>query len=252
MKTALCLALLGVAQLTLSAAETAYTALRVVGKQNGADVLNRVVEVRGRSGTPAPPSWKIVLNDPNARGGIRELEVQGGKIISERTPVTRTTGTPIDFNQLNLDSEGALTVVNQETQKAGLNFDRIDYILQAGSSGPVWHLELYEHGDKIGGLDVSADNGGVVRRDLAGRAAPAPQPPLADRYAKQYRVPPPPPPPNYVERRERREYRDDYADDREVRDDDDYDRRPHRSFPEKVQNHFEKRAAQIKRFFMGD
>jgi hypothetical protein len=244
MKIALCLALLGVGQLTLSAAETAYNALRVVGKQNGADVLNRVVEVRGRSGTPAPASWKIVLNDPGARGGIRELEVQAGKIVSERTPVTRTTGTPIDFNQLNLDSEGALTVVNQETQKARLTFDRLDYILQAGSSGPVWHLEVYEHGDKIGYLDISADNGGVIHRELAGHAAPPP--PVVDRYANQHRVPPPPPP-NYVERR------DEYADDRDyLRDDGDNDRRPHRSFPEKVQNHFEKRAAQIKRFFSGD
>jgi hypothetical protein len=248
MKTALCLALLCVGQLMLSAAETAYNALRVVGKQNGADVLNRVVEVRGRSGTPNPSSWKIVLNDPGARGGIRELEVQGGKIISERTPVTRSTGTPIDFNQLNLDSEGALTVVNQETQKARLSFDRIDYILQAGSAGPQWHLELYEHGEKIGYLDVSAESGNVVHRDLAGRASAPPPPPVVDRYAREHRVPPPAP--NYVERRDRR---DDYADDRDyLRDDDDYDRRPHRSFPEKVQNHFEKRAAQIKRFFMGD
>jgi hypothetical protein len=137
--------------------------------------------------------------------------------------------------------------VNQETQKARLTFDRLDYILQAGSSGPVWHLELYERGEKIGYIDISADNGGVLHRDLAGRAAPPP--PAVDRYARDHR--PPPPPPNYVERRDRREYRDDYAEDRDYLDDD-YDRRPHRSFPEKVQNHFEKRAAQIKRFFMGD
>jgi hypothetical protein len=114
----------------------------------------------------------------------------------------------------------------------------------------MWHLELYEHGDKIGYLDLSAESGNIVHRDLAGRTTAPPPPPTVDRYAREHRVPPPAP--NYVERRDHREYRDDYADDRDYRDDDDYDRRPHRSFPEKVQNHFEKRAAQIKRFFTGE
>jgi hypothetical protein len=269
MKTALCLALLCVGQLTVSAvesSETAYTALRVVGKQNGADSLNHVVEVRGRAGTPAPTSWKIALHDPSARGGLREFEVQGGKIVSERTPTARASGAPINFNQLNLDSEGAFTVADQEAKKVNLAFQRVDYTLQAGSHGPVWHLELFAGDDKVGFIDVAADNGAVVRRDLGRHAPPderitrdnrPPPPPVEERYAGEQRPPrefrePPPDATEPRDPRDRRAYERDRDYDRE---DEEYSRRrerDHRAFPDRVQHHFERRASQIRRFFGGD
>jgi hypothetical protein len=269
MKIPLCLAILCVGQLALCAAEnteTAYTALRVIGKQNGADSLNRVVEVRGRAGTPAPAVWKIVLNDPAARGGLREFDVQSGKVISERTPVARTSGQPINFNQLNLDSEGAYTVANQEAEKAHVPFDRIDYILEGGATSPVWHLELFAAGEKIGYLDISADNGALLHRNLARAANPTVT--QQDRqFLKDHSQPPPPrqaaplPPPPPPDRRIARDERDDpdyYDRERDIRDDDEDFRRDqerehdHRSFLQKVQNHFERRGMQIKRFFTGE
>jgi hypothetical protein len=273
MKIPLCLAFLCVGQLALFAAgasDTAYTALRVIGKQNGADALNRVVEVRGRAGTPAPSVWKVVLNDPAARGGLREFEVQGGKVISERTPVARTSGPPINFNQLNLDSEGAYTVANQEAEKQHVPFDRIDYVLEGGATGPVWHLELFGAGEKIGYLDISADNGALLHRNLARAVSPSVT--QQDRqFLREHSQPPPPrqaaplpPPPPGPDRRIARDERDDpdyyerYDRERDYRDDDEDFRRDqerergHRSFLEKVQNHFERRGMQIKRFFLGD
>lgn len=157
-----------VAHFAAQAADTAYSALRVVGKRDGAEVLNHVLEVRGRGGAPQPAIWKITLDDPKARGGIREYEVQGGKIIGERTPAGGKVGTPMNFAQLNLDSEGVFTIANQEAQKAVIPFDHVDYLLKSGPGGtPVWELTLFEgKTDRVGELEVSADSGAVLRTEL--------------------------------------------------------------------------------------
>lgn len=159
------------------AADTAYTALRVVGKQNGAQTLDRIVELRGRSGSPHPDVWKIVIDDPKARGGVREVEVQRGRIIAERLPTGRPLGRAMNFNQLNLDSEGAFTVANQEAQKAGVPFVRVDYVLKSGtgSGAPVWQLQLLDAGGaSVGSLQIAADNGAILREEgLAPRTKPS-------------------------------------------------------------------------------
>lgn len=153
----------------LHAADTAYSALRVLGKRDGQEVLNHVLELRGRNGTPQPGTWKIVVDDPRARGGVRELEVAHGKIVSERTPTSHGTGNPMNFNQLNLDSEGAFTIANQEAQKTSVPFDHIDYFLKAGtgSGAPVWQLELFDgKNGRVAAMDIAADSGSVLRRNF--------------------------------------------------------------------------------------
>ena len=153
----------------LNAADTAYSALRVLGKRDGQEVLNHVVEVRGRDGAPQPVVWKIVIDDPRARGGVRELEVQRGKIVSERTPTSHGMNSPMNFNQLNLDSEGAFTIANQEAQKTSVPFDHIDYLLKAGTGGgaPVWQLELFDgKNGRVASMDVAADSGTVLHKNF--------------------------------------------------------------------------------------
>jgi hypothetical protein len=151
------------------AADTAYSALRVVGKRDGQEILNRVIELRGRGGTPNPAVWKVVIDDPRARGGVREIEVQRGKIIGERTPTSRSVSNPMNFSQLNLDSEGAFTIANQESQKADVPFDRVDYLLKSGSNNgaPVWELELFDgKNGRMGAISIAADSGTVLHRQL--------------------------------------------------------------------------------------
>jgi hypothetical protein len=154
------------------AAETAYTALRVVGTQKGQALLNRVVELRGRNGTPQPAVWKIVFTDPAARAGVQEIEVQRGKIIAERAPTLRgPVGEAMDFTHLNLDSEGVFTVVNQEAAQQGLPFDRVDYTLRSGSGGgsPVWTAELFDgRNGKVGSFQIAADSGAILGRSKSG------------------------------------------------------------------------------------
>ncbi len=223
------------------AADTAYSALRVIGKRDGQETLNRVLELRGVDGTPNPAVWKVVIDEPRARGGVRELEVQKGKIVGERTPTSRSTGSPMNFNQLNLDSEGAFTIANQEAQKANVVFERVNFLLRSGTNGgaPVWELELYDgKNGRAGSLTIAADSGTVLHRQLDR----SPHGPGSDDRA----------------------YLDDHANPPSRRPSDDgagrdYDRdRDHGSSPgglpgflNRVGRHFEKRGHQIENFFTG-
>ena len=243
MKPALISALLFALVSAAPAQDSAYTALRVVGRSPGQEALNHVLELRGRAGSPQPAVWKITLDEPRARGGVREIEVQRGKIISERTPATgRAASGPMNFNQLNLDSDGAFTVANQEAQKAGSPFDHVDYLLRSGTGGgaPVWQIEITD--SKLGGagsIDIAADTGTILRQTMKRPAGPAARRPDDDHtYVDDRRNPPPPPP------------RDD------GRADGGYSQsgEPFRGiddFFHRVGKRFEKRGAQLENFFTG-
>ena len=169
MKYAFFVAFLALAQVTASAADTAYSALRIMAKERGDEALDRVVELRGRQGKPQPDVWRVTTKDPQARGGLREMEIQRGKVISQRTPVSRPVGTALNLNKLNLDSDGVFTIVNQETDKLGIVFDRIDFVLRSGTRGgaPVWTTELFnKDSGRIGLLEISADSGAILRNEL--------------------------------------------------------------------------------------
>ncbi len=257
MKCVLFLALALGLPLTSSAADTAYTAIRAVGKQNGDDALNRVLEVRGRMGAPEPQVWKIVLADSGSRGGIHEFEVQHGRITGERAPTARAlSGGTLDLNKLNIDSDGAFTIANQETQKLGLPFDRVDYTLTAGARGSVaaWHMELFDaHKGRVGAIDIAADTGSVVHRDLAGAGAPH----AADDHAYLHDRPAPEAvqpvyPDDHRRYVEDRRYADGrrYPDDGTVYGDDPAGPGIFDIFG-KITRHFDKRTRQIKNFFSG-
>jgi len=222
--------------------DPAYTALRVVGKSRGEDTLKHIVELHGRHGVPQPPVWKIVLDDPRARGGIREIEVQTGRIVGERTPVDHDAVSPMVLTQLNLDSEGAFTVANQEAQKLNKPFDHVDYVLQSGggSGAPVWKLDLNDSKDgHVGTIVIAADTGNIIHEDFDHSRIPAPQeaPPPDGAGPRAYAdgrgdVPPPAAgDPGYSEHGE-----------------------PIRSIPDffhRIGKHFERRGKQLENFLTG-
>jgi len=160
--------------------DTAYQALRILQTERGGELLNRVVEVKGFGGIPQPETWVIVVDDPLARGGVREVEITGGKITSERTPVKGYSGISTDsimnFAKLNLDSKGAFTLAEQEAKIARVSFDAIDYVLQrdANRSVPVWTLQLLDPDlRRVGTLTIAADNGAVLSRSFEPESAAA-------------------------------------------------------------------------------
>lgn len=147
---------------------TAYEALRIIGKNNQ-DFLNHVIEVRGTFGQPQPGVWTILIDDQAARGGVRQMDVSKGHVISEHTPVHAFAGTGsnsvMDFKRLNLDSQGAFTVANQEAAKRNAGFDSIDYLLRSDeqTGAPVWILKLIDVNHVlVGTMTIAADNGAVL------------------------------------------------------------------------------------------
>src|ERR1700731_4776247 len=70
----------------VSAQDSAYKALRAVGAQRGEKALSQVTAIVGQSGRPQPVAWRIVLDDPAARGGEGELAVVSWQVSSERAP----------------------------------------------------------------------------------------------------------------------------------------------------------------------
>lgn len=253
MKLAVVAALVLAPSVFAAEADSAYKALRVYGKKFGESSLNRVIELRGRGGSPQPAVWKVIAADSGARGGVREVEIQHGRIIGERSPTNRGGGgPPMNFSQLNLDSDGAFTIVNQEMQKRRVPFDRLDYTLRNPSANtpPVWFIDLYDGSrGKVGNFEIAADTGAVLSE---GRSAGRPPDYAQDR--------------DYVRRdrdrdRDDREDGDDRDRDRELYRDERYDDghsrpgEPFRSpvdFFQRLGRRFEKRGHQLKNFFTGE
>jgi len=155
--------------------ETAYQALRTVGAQRSRALLDNVIEVKGRNGGPQPASWTILLNDPLARGGVREIEVTNGHITGERTPVKayggQGEGSVLNFKQLNLDSEGAFTVAEGEARAAKIGFFGVDYLLRCDDAGstPIWVIELLDNQQhSLGSVRIAANTGAVVSKTFGG------------------------------------------------------------------------------------
>jgi hypothetical protein len=151
----------------VSAQDTAYKALRTIGAQRGEKALNQVIAISGQSGRPQPADWRITLDDPSARGGVRELEIVSGQISSERTPVrqSQAPSRPIDLTKLNLDSDGAFRAAEQEASRNQVGFDSVSYQLAADSATgqPVWTLEIFDYEQRpVGTVRIAASNGTLV------------------------------------------------------------------------------------------
>ena len=150
---------------------TAYEAIRTVGTQLRRDFVDHVISVSGTNGDPQPETWKILLEDPQARGGVREVEVGNGQIISERTPlrssVEGSLGAVIDTARLNLDSSGAFALAQQTADKSHVSFATADYTLRVDDRGnPIWRVALQrQNGEPAGTIFIGANHGTITRTE---------------------------------------------------------------------------------------
>ena len=196
----------------VSAEDTAYKALRTIGTQRGEKALNQVIAISGQSGRPQPVDWRIDLDDPTARGGVRELDIVSGRITSERTPVhpSQAGSKPIDLTKLNLDSDGAFRTAEKEASRNQVGFDSVNYRLAVdGATGqPVWTLEMFDYEQRpVGAVRVAAGNGTLVS---SGNWAPQhgdhdAQP--RQRHSDEEALAGPPPPPSSGENHPLADYR---------------------------------------------
>jgi hypothetical protein len=150
---------------------TAYEALRTVGQQLNRNYLNHIISVTGSEGDPQPETWKILIDDSRARGGVREVEIRNGKIVSERTPtrsvVGSSEGATINTTRLNLDSSGAFTVASHTADKSHRRFATASYTLRTDERGnPIWIVTLHnERSTPVGTIHIGANKGNVTRTE---------------------------------------------------------------------------------------
>ena len=150
---------------------TAYEALSVVGTQLGRGALSHVVSVTGVAGDPQPEKWKIILEDPGARSGVRELQITNERIASDR-PAGRqaagsTEGATIDTARLNLDSSGAYAVASHTAEKSHAQFATVSYTLRTDERGePTWIITLLSRSSRpVGTIYIGATRGTVRRTE---------------------------------------------------------------------------------------
>src|SRR5438874_5986211 len=150
---------------------TAYEALRAVGMQFGRGALNHLVSITGVEGNPQPETWKITLENPSAPGGVREVQVTGGRVDSERTPsrsiAGSTEGATINTSRLNLDSSGAFAVASHTAERSHTRFATASYTLRTDERGePVWIVTLANKSSHpVGTIYIGASHGTVRRTE---------------------------------------------------------------------------------------
>ena len=160
----------GVSMLAASAwagGGTAYPAVKAA--QKSTDSSADLVEVVGERGEPQPQEWKVILRDPGARGGIREVIASGDVVVSQRTPLRGYSDlsgqSAIPLTRLNLDSDRAFEIANKQAIAKKVGFSWVDYTLRANAVGgsPIWILRLYNGmGSQVGVIQISAENGTVL------------------------------------------------------------------------------------------
>ncbi len=143
--------------------------MAVKAAQKSTDSSADLVEVVGDRGEPQPSEWKVVLRDPGARGGIREVVASGDVVVSQRTPLRGysdfTAQPAIALPRLNLDSDRAFEIANKQAIAKRVGFSWVDYTLRASADGgsPIWVLRLYSGmGSQVGVIQISAENGSVL------------------------------------------------------------------------------------------
>ncbi len=151
-----------------SSGGSALHALHTVSKQEFAKGAT-IVEIKGVRGEPMPLEWTILMLDPSARGGVREVAVSSGRILSERAPLHGFTEVanlpPIDMERVSIDAGNVFQNVNFQASTLKMGFHWIDYTLRSDpqSMQPVWTVSLFDKlGSEIGKSRISADGGFVL------------------------------------------------------------------------------------------
>jgi hypothetical protein len=148
---------------------SAYEALRVIGTQLNRQLVNHIISVNGIDGDPQPRTWKILVEDKNANGGVREIVVEDNRVASQRVPnrsvVGSTQGATINPAKLNLDSTGAYSVASHTAETSHVTFALTSYTLRTDDRGnPVWIVTLADRSSRpVGTIHIRASDGRVNR-----------------------------------------------------------------------------------------
>jgi hypothetical protein len=161
--------LVGTSSVFAGNAGSAILALRAIADQPYA-ANAAIVELKGERANPMPAEWQILLADPSARGGVREVSVANGAITSERTPLKgfqNVSDMPaFQTTDVSVDASSVFQSVQDQANEAQVGFHWLDYTLRAdpATRKPVWTVRLYDGlGAIVGTTDIAAQGGAVVQ-----------------------------------------------------------------------------------------
>lgn len=175
--------------LAAPAQTTGKEAMRIVGRDRGADYLPRMLHLYGENGLPQPSVWRVIARD--RQNAVREFYISKGAIIAEGViPPAKAngiSGTPLPMQRLNIDSDAAFAKAEQAARAAKVGFDRLHYQLRCLelSTNAAWFITMVDpQGVRVGEVSVGASTGTVLtqtwyRRPLAVAGGPVPPPPDA-------------------------------------------------------------------------
>jgi hypothetical protein len=160
---AACLSLACLAPAALAA--SALEALRLLGP----DYLQNLALVAARDGSPEPQRWHILLHDPRAETGLREIVVTDGKKTAERSVsqfAERLTAADIlGPDSVRIDSPQLGKLALQFGLANQLNVSALHYDLRKSGpeAAPLWTVTCLDaNGSEVGKLIVSATRGTVL------------------------------------------------------------------------------------------
>ncbi len=193
------------AQPTSSTTNTAYEALRTVGTLRDTSYYERLMRVTGLGASPQPRRWVLLFSDAASPTGLREIQVERGRIVSDRPGNLGSSGnspsSPMDLKRLNLNSDGAFTIVEAEARENKVGFNSINLLLSAHdvTKQPVWFIDLIDaRGSRVATSMISAETGRVLRPPVAGSQHTYTRPVSGNRPGAMVnparRQPPPPTP----------------------------------------------------------
>jgi hypothetical protein len=148
---------------------SAYEALKVVGTQLNREMMGRIISVTGVDGDPQPRTWKILVTDRQANGGVREITVENNRIAAQRIPNRSVAGSAegnaINTARLNLDSTGAYAVASHTAETSHVVFTLVSYTLRPDDRGnPTWVVTLEDRARRpVGTIHIKANDGRVSR-----------------------------------------------------------------------------------------
>lgn len=148
---------------------SAITAMQTVADQPAARNA-AFIELRGERGDPMPSEWAVLLADPSARGGVREMTVADGQVTSERTPLAGysdiSSRPALDRSKVAVDAASVFDIAQREAVRSQLGFHWLEYTLATNPQTfqPEWTVRLHDNsGSLVGTLRIAATGGGILQ-----------------------------------------------------------------------------------------
>ena len=147
---------------------TALAALKLLPK----DVAKRLARIEARDGRPQPERWYLLVHDPAAPNGMREIVVTGGKLAASRTlsqfADSLQPAEVVGAASVKVDSDMIVRLVASFVVANGARFGALSYELgkDVPTGIPHWRVAILDpKGVQVGVLVIDASKGTVLSHE---------------------------------------------------------------------------------------